>query len=258
MALSCYCQYFHTFKEHIPFSETINSDQHQLSNYKLWLALTDTNIHQNWRIVCKHSHHRELKWYQCHIPWLNSRRLPTTPTKSCWPQRLAENHAAHCVWTKNFPSIYGNSDTLFSVPTLREIRSIDELVNKWHLELKRFMKEPKSSQLRRLISVSRIRPTTSHPSKRQTSSRNNFSDYTRQFSKSLYKSSEHSTRAAGRRPKGAHHRRHAMLIPGMIDESEDEMEWRTLHRRKYWKIDPRTAPSWLLYQVLFRGFLILC
>ena len=34
-------------------------------------------------------------------------------------------------------SIYGNSYTLFSIPKFGKIRSIDESVNKWHLELKR-------------------------------------------------------------------------------------------------------------------------
>ncbi|KAL5260020.1 hypothetical protein ACHWQZ_G010214 [Mnemiopsis leidyi] len=72
------------------------------------------------------------------------------------------------------------------------------------------MKMTKSSQLRKLVSDFRMRPSTAHHSRRRAA---HLEDITKTQEKSSNK---------GGRPKGAHHRNHPMFIPGMLDETTDD------------------------------------
>ncbi|KAL5260022.1 hypothetical protein ACHWQZ_G010216 [Mnemiopsis leidyi] len=72
------------------------------------------------------------------------------------------------------------------------------------------MKMTKSSQLRKLVSDFRMRPSTAHHSRRRAA---HLEDITKTQEKSSNK---------GGRPKGAHHRIHPMFIPGMLDETTDD------------------------------------
>ena len=131
-------------------------------------------------------------------------------------------------------SIYENSKTLFSIPTFENMTRNGESVNDEPMAKQSLGKETKSQQLRRLVSKSRTRPTTAHPSKRRTRSLKNIADDgdAPRLSKSLGKTLEQATRSQRRRPKGAHHQNHPMLIPGAVDpESEDELGEHTATER---------------------------
>ena len=71
------------------------------------------------------------------------------------------------------------------------------------------MKMTKSSQLRKLVSDFRARPTTAHHSRRRAAQLEHMTTTQEQMSKRG-------------RPKGAHHRNHPMFIPGVLDETTDD------------------------------------
>ena len=143
-------------------------------------------------------------------------------------------------------SIYENSKTLFSVPTFETMTRHEESDNDEPMVQQSLGKETKSQQLRRLVSKSRTRPTTAHPSKRRTRSLKNFADDddAPRLSKSLGKTLEQAPRSKRRRPKGAHHQNHPMLIPGAVDpEIGDELEELATNRTEAHAATERPANS---------------
>ena len=84
----------------------------------------------------------------------------------------------------------------------------------------------KSSQLRSLVSESRARPKAAHPSRRQMHHQHTPQNITQvTVSSTEPKVTQEATQSEKQgRPKGAHHRNHPMYIPGLDDDSDDELE----------------------------------
>ena len=86
----------------------------------------------------------------------------------------------------------------------------------------------KSSQLRRLVTDCRARPTTAHPNKRSRRSLEiMIPNVTPQSSLSPRNTAETLNHSFGNkirseRPKGAHHKNHPMLIPGIAEQGTDD------------------------------------
>ena len=107
----------------------------------------------------------------------------------------------------------------------------------------------KSSRLRRLVSDYRSRPTTAHPSKRigiRPSEEIRTSGVPPQSSSLPQNVLDHSfgNKVRSERPKGAHHRNHPMLIPGIAElETDDELDSSASSSEQFSSSAEPTAPG---------------